>query len=218
MHQRLGEAALSEGNYTTALEEFLIAVEKNPREPMLHLELGVAYYSKGRLEEARRHLLRAVELKPDLSEAHNNLGLVYTNQGLYESAIREYRLALQNVLYPTPEKVFQNLSVTSYLKGDCEGALAASRSALQFRPDHPIYLNGYGLALHCLKRSGEAEEAFRRALTANPDYVEAHLSLGNLLAETGRRDEARAEYQSVIRLAPYSPAAETARSRLGMVK
>jgi Flp pilus assembly protein TadD len=112
----------------------------------------------------------------------------------------------------------QNLSVTSYLKGDCEGALRASRSALQFRPDHPVYLNGYGLALHCLKRSGEAEEAFRRALTAYADYVEAHLSLANLLAETGRLEEAEKEYRAVIRLAPYSPAAETARSRLDLFK
>ena len=49
-----------------------------------------------------------------------------------------------------------------------------------------------------------SEEHLRKSLTYNPNSVISHLFLGDTLADMGRRDEARKEYQAAID-APFDP-------------
>jgi tetratricopeptide (TPR) repeat protein len=49
-----------------------------------------------------------------------------------------------------------------------------------------------------------SEEHLRKSLTYNPNSVISHLFLGDTLADMGRRDEARQEYQAAID-APFDP-------------
>jgi tetratricopeptide (TPR) repeat protein len=49
-----------------------------------------------------------------------------------------------------------------------------------------------------------SEEHLRKSLTYDPDSVISHLFLGDTLADLGRRDEARKEYQAAID-APFDP-------------
>ena len=46
----------------------------------------------------------------------------------------------------------------------------------------------------------EAEELFNKALTKNPDHIDAHLSLGITYMQTGRNDEALSEFNRTIEL------------------
>jgi Tfp pilus assembly protein PilF len=50
----------------------------------------------------------------------------------------------------------------------------------------------------------EAVEHYRRALALNPNFVEARVNMGKILAEDGRPDEAIAQYQLALarRLTP----------------
>ncbi len=49
-----------------------------------------------------------------------------------------------------------------------------------------------------------SEEHLRKSLTYNPDSVISHLFLGDTLADMGRKDDARKEYQAAID-APFDP-------------
>jgi tetratricopeptide (TPR) repeat protein len=49
-----------------------------------------------------------------------------------------------------------------------------------------------------------SEEHLRKSLTYNPNSVISHLFLGDTLADMGRKDEARKEYQAAID-APFDP-------------
>ena len=49
-----------------------------------------------------------------------------------------------------------------------------------------------------------SEEHLRKSLTYNPNSVISHLFLGDTLADMGRRDDARREYQAAID-APFDP-------------
>ena len=49
-----------------------------------------------------------------------------------------------------------------------------------------------------------SEEHLRKSLTYNPNSVISHLFLGDTLADMGRRDDARQEYQAAID-APFDP-------------
>jgi tetratricopeptide (TPR) repeat protein len=53
--------------------------------------------------------------------------------------------------------------------------------------------NYLGLACHQAGQNSEAERAYQRALTLNPDLVEARFNLGCLLLSENRLDQARAE-------------------------
>jgi eukaryotic-like serine/threonine-protein kinase len=50
-----------------------------------------------------------------------------------------------------------------------------------------------------------AEREIRHAVDLNPNYVEGHITLAWYLAWTGRRDEALAEVQKILRLDPVFP-------------
>ena len=51
-------------------------------------------------------------------------------------------------------------------------------------------------------RLGEAERKYREAIALNPDYLEAHNNLGNLLQATGRIAEATAHLVQAFRINP----------------
>ena len=44
----------------------------------------------------------AVKLDPGFSEAHNNYGTLLIDLGRYDEAIEHFRVALNDILYPTP--------------------------------------------------------------------------------------------------------------------
>jgi tetratricopeptide (TPR) repeat protein len=54
---------------------------------------------------------------------------------------------------------------------------------------------------------GEAEERYREAIRMNPNDVDAHYNLGNLLYDLERDDEAEKEYREAIRINPDYAAA-----------
>ena len=50
------------------------------------------------------------------------------------------------------------------------------------------------------QRYGEAVEAYRQSLSLRPDYAATHLNLGYALKDSGRLDEAAAEWEQTLRL------------------
>jgi tetratricopeptide (TPR) repeat protein len=76
--------------------------------------------------------------------------------------------------------------------GEFAPALEAYGKALERGAGQPeeIHLNRAAILSTELQRDEAAEQELRQALTCNADYAPALLNLGNLLEETGRRDEA----------------------------
>jgi tetratricopeptide (TPR) repeat protein len=66
-------------------------------------------------------------------------------------------------------------------------------------------LNNLGYALTLDGRAEEAIPYLRKTLAGDPRYVNAHHSLGAALMALGRDDEAIAEFQEALRLAPGHP-------------
>jgi protein O-mannosyl-transferase len=84
------------------------------------------------------------------------------------------------------------------------------------RPDLPpwphdlaMFHYNHAQALLGLNQTAEAEAAFRTAITLDAAYAKPRNNLAKLLADTGRRGEAVAEYQSLLSLT--LPAADRAR-------
>jgi tetratricopeptide (TPR) repeat protein len=88
-----GWAALAHQEPDRAAAIFATALDRHPRDPMLHFGAGAAAYAQGRSKAALTSLRTAVELDPDLDEAHAMLGRVAYDLGDSTLAIRSLEQA-----------------------------------------------------------------------------------------------------------------------------
>lgn len=98
----------------------------------------------------------------------------------------------------------QGMKYRGRIRDALETALKLDPSFLQGSADRALgrwYFKVPGLFGGSNRKS---EEHLRKALTYNPRSVISHLFLGDTLADMGRKDEARKEYQAAID-APFDP-------------
>ncbi|CAG0965394.1 partial protein O-GlcNAc transferase, partial [Rhodocyclaceae bacterium] len=81
-------------------------------------------------------------------------------------------------------------------------ALRLIRDATKVRSDVALYHSSLGTVFQSLGRLEEALEAYRRALTLEPDYPEALSNLGLALQEAGQQEDAVAAYRQALERRP----------------
>lgn len=86
-------------------------------------------------------------------------------------------------------------------QGRIAEATALYEQALSVGEHAPAAIN-LGTILYNQRQFQQAEQLYRRATTANPDYALAFFDLGNALDELQRLPEAVEAYRSAIRLSP----------------
>ena len=96
-----------------------------------------------------------------------------------------------------------------------QAALYEFNQALALNPQLTEAVHAKAVLFHLsFKRPGEAEALYQEALRQKPDYSEAKVNFGNLLAEQGRRAEAVALYEEALNDLMY-PTPYLARANLG---
>ena len=80
--------------------------------------------------------------------------------------------------------------------------MAAYERALAIDPERPLVYSNLGMAHAMAGRLETAAEAFREGLKRAPDSADLHEALGQVYARQGRLREARAEWETVLRLNP----------------
>lgn len=119
-------------------------------------------------------------------------------------------LGLSQVAAPSPKAASSGAtpapevaeSEASMAKSDWKDAEAKLGAWLSSHPDDARALFDAGYAADAQNHVEQAENFYRRATEANPNSFEAHLSLGLLLARSGRPEEARPELAAATQLDP----------------
>ncbi|MFZ7127064.1 MAG: tetratricopeptide repeat protein [Desulfobacterales bacterium] len=222
--RRLGEAYLSQGNYTAALREFLKAEKLSPNDHFLHYDLGIAYIEKKLYPEAIRHLSRANELKPDYAPARNSLGNAYILNGDYDKAIDALETLINDEsfnIYSTPHFPRNNLGWAYYYKGEYAKAEKSFLGALQIYDDgfqtdmtYLSVLRGLGLTCMAADRPDEAVTYLERAIRTAPRVQELHMDLGRAYEMSGDRNLAVQSYRKVREINPATKVADDALLRI----
>ncbi len=111
-------------------------------------------------------------------------------QTLYEQAVAsmaagdfvdaELRFKEFLLQYPGYPGVYVNLAISHANNENYEAARSALDAALALNPNHPAALNQSGMLLRKNGNFLEAEAAYLKAVTVNPDYALAHYNLGVL--------------------------------------
>ena len=103
-------------------------------------------------------------------------------------------------LNPAARDAHLNLGSALFEAERMEEGLAASRIAVEQRPESAGALANVGRALVYFERLTEAEEHLRRALVLDPRSTSAHQNLAEALRKQGRHLEAVESYRAVLEL------------------
>jgi tetratricopeptide (TPR) repeat protein len=176
----------------------------------------VLYYG-GRLFANFAYLqtLRLRKVAPDSVFLHQAMGEANESQGYFEAAVREYR----EVLAVAPRKPGIHLRMGRALLSrakqlSADGAATARSEAMkefleELRIDPTSANAAYELGeIH--RQSGEMEKAaefFTRAVQHYPDFDQAQIGLGRVLARMGQPGQALPHLQKAVSLNPGSEVA-----------
>jgi len=134
------------------------------------------------------------------------------DDGQLEAAVDMYRVAL-NAGGSKPDICFQ-LAELLYRLGDISAARERYYMAIELDEDYVEARANLGCVLAETGRHDLAVSAFQGALEYHRDFPDVHYHLARTLDELGRSDEAETHWREFLELAPDSPWADEALTRL----
>jgi tetratricopeptide (TPR) repeat protein len=201
------ENALGKVDDSIAAYRKSVAAKPDVFESNLNLGLQLAKTSQ---PDAAQFLLAATQLKPTSHVAEGKarawLSLAHVLEGTKpEEAVAAYREAA--TLQPKdPEPhvaagaLFEKQNKFAEAETEYKQAVALDPSSDAVIGLSNLYMRG--------RRFPEAAEYLRKLIAAHPERADAHIQLGQILADEGKNDEAIAELQTGVKLAPADFAAQ----------
>lgn len=199
-HNNLGVVYLLEGDLSSALQEFHIALRLKPDYPMAYMNIGLILERQGDFDEAIRYHQKALALDPAYAEAHLNLGVVYFKKGWIAQAIAEQQEALR--LRPHFAQAHSHLGLSYLQKGWLKAALEEQEKALSLDPFSREIRTNLGLVYYRLGRFLEAREQLLKATALDPSHPETFAYLGTVYLALGDISQAIRAYERALELHP----------------
>ena len=132
-HFDLAYAAAEKGDHDTAIQEYTLALEKDPNRPIAYNNRGNSYHDLKQYERAIQDYDKAIELDPNYALAYNNRGTSYNSQGKYEQAIKDYTKVIE--LAPNYVMAYHNRGNSHRLSGRYEQAIQDCTKAIELDPN-----------------------------------------------------------------------------------
>lgn len=193
VHNVLGTAYLSKGDFDLATRHFDRAIALDPLLADPHLKKGLLNLSQQNSQKAEFELEKALEVAPESLKTRFLLASLYLKQENYQGVID---LLQESVGSSEQDALLYNYMAAAYLaqKQDEEG-LAALKKAKAIKPN---YLAPYfNLANYYLihQQREEALEEYRAVLEVAPDNLRALISMASLEEVGGNNAAAEAGYE-----------------------
>lgn len=203
----LGVRLALEGRLAPAINRLQQATELDPTVASVHHDLGLALIRAGRLDEAIQALGRAIRLDPNLTSAHLHLATTFEHLARESDAQASYEAVVR--LDPTQHHIHACLGKIHIATGRTARAEASFRTAAVVAAEagspragiyeaHAEVIGG---------RSAKAKDLLRAVIADHPANGEAHVALGQILAEAGQSQDAAAHFERGIALDPGMVAA-----------
>jgi type IV pilus assembly protein PilF len=219
IHHDLGAEALRGGRFPDALREFDAALAIDPgfadalRGRGIVLDLGF-----GRLDEAEKAYRGAVAARPAYSEAHNDLGQLLARTGRWDEAIREFDVALANMLYKEPYVARCNKGLAMHRMGRRDDGLAEMRACVSVAPSYCKGRRELGRVFLEEKRMREALDELATYARYCERVPDAHLQLGLARMKSGDVAGAREEFERCQELGDGTAEGEECRRSLALLE
>lgn len=189
-HYKIGVSYLAKKQINEAFVEFQKAIKLNPEDKNSLNALGLISTEFKEYGNAVTYYKRAISIAPDYPEAMNNLGVTYVKMKELDEAIKYFKMALENPLYPAPQRAYSNMGYTFYTKGDYHNAMQTLKEAIIRYPDFPRPIYFLGLVYIKLGKIETAIEEFKKAVDLAPEYIDAHWELADAYLRIGDEEKA----------------------------
>ncbi len=180
-----GAAALDDGNWDAAAEDFRRGVALAPDEPSLRHKLGTALAMKGDLQGAATEFEEVTRRWPKFAKAHYSLGLLLASSGHGREAIGQFSAAVN--ADPAYSEARLQLAEGLRRAGRLQESLPQYRQTMTLNPTLADARLGYGLALAGLRRVDDARTELAEGARIFPDRREFADALASLSEGPGRR-------------------------------
>jgi predicted O-linked N-acetylglucosamine transferase (SPINDLY family) len=204
----LGKLLHGRGELPRAEQLLTRALQGRPDFVEARIVLGSVFALQGKSQDAVAEFEAALQQRPD------DFGALYHYAGVLRTLHRldDARTALRRALAIDTSNADAHAALSDVLcaQGDTAGATAELEAVLARRPDWADALYNYGCTLRRQWRLEEAEEAFRRAIRAEPGHASAYRMLGEALNAQCRIEEALELYRVARRDFPLDFGLESA--------
>ena len=172
-----GSEMLLHMTYDHAITVFQEGVRRHPDSPRLQIGLGLALYSRGKYDDAVKALLKGADLSPTDARCYRFLSKAYESSPNQANAVVE-RFRRYRDLQP-------------------ENGLAQYYYAMSLWKGKRTQDEGLDLGL--------IEQLLRKAIALDDTIPEAHVQLGNLLADQHQYEKSIPEFARALELNPNLP-------------
>lgn len=202
-----GHAAQTDGallaTAVASLRRALLDTRIAAAEPAAQYALGKAYFHKGYFyyDLAVRYLEGALALGHDGADTYEYLGLAYTELG-DPRGLDYFRHALARQPY---DLLHLRMAAMLADRDDPQGARDNLIRAIRLADDPAVEQRAryeLGAVYRTLDEPASAEEQYLAIIAADDRAADAHFYLGEIYAEQGDPDRARAAWRAAQRLAP----------------
>jgi Flp pilus assembly protein TadD len=206
--------AVNKQDYASAAQDYQAYLAKKPDDAVVHYDLGYAYTALQKPADAKSEYEKAIALDPKMASAYQNLGvtLITTDPA---AAIAP----LQHAAELMPEDARTKWLLGIALEATKKDALAIEQyqAAAKLDAKNVEIRNSLGFALLRAGRTGDAEAAFREALSLQPAGAaadQAHKGLLQALLAEKKNDEAATELGVYLAAHPGDAAMQLERASL----
>ena len=193
-----GRQALSEGRYSTAIENFNILARLDTTDYWNYFFRGIAKYNLGDIRGAKNDFDRSVRLNPVFTNGYHYRGITSSRFGEFEDALEDLQHALD--LRPGNMSVYFSRGVTYFLAQQFENAIKDFDKYIRKEPRDPsAYLNR-GASHLFLGDTLKAYEDYDKAIRLDRFDPEGYVRRGRLRATQGDYEKAIADMDMAIQL------------------
>lgn len=193
-----GRMALSEGKYSTAIENFNILARLDTTDYWTFFFRGIAKYNLGDLRGAQSDFNTSVRLNPVFTNGYHYRAITNSRFGNYDAALADYARAIE--LRPGNMGLYFSRGVSYFLSQQFDAAVEDFNLYLRKQPKDPsAYLNRGACYLY-LKDTTAALADYNKAIKLDRFDPEGYIRRGRLYASTDRIDEGLADLNKAVEL------------------
>jgi type IV pilus assembly protein PilF len=216
---QIGNDYIEQRDYPDALTNLLEADKLAPNNPEILNSIGMLYFHRDKYDVAIGYLERAIKLSPKYTDARNNYARVLISLAQYNSAIKQLGLVLKDMTYSQLDKAYTNLGLAYFRKDQFSKAKPLFLKALTSNQNYCPAYNLYGQTLLKLNEYQTATSIFDQALRmCETDLEELNYFSAITDYQLGRKSQAKAHLQEIIRSSPASEYAEKAQKLLAALE
>lgn len=206
------------GTQVGSTQGSVAAAELNiPGKARKEFDKGNEAYAKGDTAKATEHYKKATDIYPKYAMAYNNLGAIYMKSSDKEQARAAWNKAIE--ADPNLASANANIGRLEVLDHNYQAALPLLQKALSVEPKNGEILLLMAQTQFLAGHYDQALDYSRKVHSVDHEKLElAHIIAGRVLEMQNHPDEARAEYQLLIKEAPTAKEAEEARKSLSRIE